>query len=326
MVIEEQQKPPPTQLDLFAENLPYKPYCSDEKGALQVRKKATAINKKYIQHNQPSLCHWLVYDYDKSGALDHIGQQHLPVPNIVATNPANGNSHLFYRLADPVCTSELAHQKPLALLAKIDFVLTEKLDADRGYQGFISKNVLHQHWQVLEVNKEPWHLADFLDWLELPKRLPKRAETQGLGRNCTMFERCRLWAYRQVLNYRLAGSKKGFAEAVLKHCEEINNSFPTPLNFAEVKSTAKSISNWTWKHYTGSGSMSDEAWAKYVADTHTPDVQRKRQAIQVATRQEATKKAREQAKEMKAMGSTQAEISKALGVNQGTVSRWLKVA
>jgi hypothetical protein len=325
MVIEEQEKTTSTQLELFAENLPHKPYCSDEKGWLQIRPKSTAVGKKYIQHNQPSLVHWLVYDYDRAGALDHIGQNQLPVPNIVATNPANGNSHLFYRLADPVCTSDHARLKPMHLLAKIDFVMTEQLDADAGYQGFISKNVLHKHWQVQEVNQHPWQLADFLEWIDLPKRLPKRAHTQGLGRNCTMFEKARFWAYSQVLSYRLAGNRKAFADAVLGHCESINESFPSPLNFSEVRSTAKSISTWTWKHYTGA-SRSEEDWAKYVADTHTPELQRKRQALQVASRQEATKTARQQAFEMKTGGSTQKAIAEALGVNQATISRWLKAS
>ena len=323
MVIEEQEKTTQTQLELFAEHLPHKPYCSDEKGWLQVRQKATAINKRYIQHNQPCMVHWLVYDYDRAGALEHIGQNQLPAPNIVATNPANGNSHLFYRLADPVCTSDFARRKPMHLLAKIDYVMTEQLEADAGYQGFISKNVLHKHWQVQEVNQHPWNLADFLEWIDLPKKLPKRAEVQGLGRNCTMFEKARFWAYSQVLSYRLAGNRKAFADAVLEHCKSINESFPSPLNFSEVRSTAKSISTWTWKHYTGA-SRSDEDWAKYVADTHTPELQRKRQAKQVASRQEATKTAREQAKTMKAGGSTQKAIAEALGVNQATISRWLK--
>ena len=323
MVIEEEQKTTQKQLALFAESLPRKPYCADEKGYLQIRTKAVAVSKKYIQHNPPSTCHWLVYDCDYAGALEHIGQQHLPVPNIVATNPANGNSHLFYKLADPVCTSELAHQKPLHLLAKIDFVMCEKLEADKGYQGFISKNVLHSHWLVQEVNKDAWQLADFLEWLDLPARLPKRAQVQGLGRNCTLFEKARFWAYSQVLSYRLTANRKGFAEAVLKHCESINAEFPSPLNFSEVRSTAKSISTWTWKHYTGA-SRSDEDWAKYVADTHTPEKQRARQVKQVASRQEATKTARQQAFEMKAGGSTQQDIAKALGVSQQTVSRWLK--
>lgn len=324
MVIEEEQKTTSTQLELFADSLPKKPYCTDEKGWLQIRSKATAIKKKYIQHNRPGLCCWMVYDCDYAGALEHVSNNNLPAPNIIATNPANGNSHLFYLLADPVCTSDNARPKPLHLLSKIDFVMSEKLNADPGYQGFISKNVLSEAWHVQEVNKTAWNLADFLDWIDIPERLPKRAEVQGLGRNCTMFEKCRHWAYRQVLNYRLIGDRKGFADAVLKHCEAINNGFPAPLNFSEVKSTAKSISTWTWKHYTGSGSMSAEDWAKYVADTHTPEKQRARQKKQVASRKEATKTAREQAKAMRQGGSTIRAIAAALSVSVGTVSNWLK--
>lgn len=323
MVVEEEQKTP-TQLELFVENLPRKPYCSDVKNALQIRSKATAITRKYIQHNQPHLVHWLVYDYDKSGALDHIAQNWLPVPNFVATNPKNGHSHLFYRLADAVCKSDNARQKPLHLLAKIDHVLTGLLDADVGYQGFISKNVLNKFWDVQEVNREAWNLGDFLEFFDLPARLPKRAETQGLGRNCTMFEKCRQWAYRQVLGYRLAGNRKGFCDAVLTHCESINNGFPSPLNFSEVRSTAKSISSWTWKHYTGSGSMSDEQWAKHIADTHTPDKQRARQAKQVASRRAKTAGKQAEALALSLKGVKQAEIALAVGVSQQTVSRWLK--
>ena len=324
MVIEEEEKTTSTQLELFEERLPSKPYSADEKGYLRISSKAHAIKRKYIQHNRPGLCGWLVFDCDYAGALHHVGDNQLPAPNLVATNPANGNSHLYYLLADPVCTSDNARPKPLHLLAKIDFVMSQALNADPGYQGFISKNVLSDAWHVQEVNKTPWNLGDFLDWLDLPEKLPKRAEIQGLGRNCTMFEKGRFWAYRQVLNYRLLGNRKGFAEAVLKHCEAINNGFPAPLNFSEVKSTAKSIASWTWKHYTGSGSMSAEEWAKYVADTHTPEKQRARQAKQVAKRQEATKTARQQAFEMRLEGCTQKAIAEALGVSQKTISNWLK--
>ncbi len=34
------------QLDLFEENLPHKPYCSDQKGWLKIRPKAIASLKK----------------------------------------------------------------------------------------------------------------------------------------------------------------------------------------------------------------------------------------------------------------------------------------
>ena len=169
-------------------------------------------------------------------------------------------------------------------------------------------------------------LGRFLGVDRHPQETSKRAQTQGLGRNCTMFEEARHWAYRQVLNYRLTGNKDGFATAVLKHCEALNEGFRPPLYFAEVKATAKSIANWTWRNYTKAGAKTDEEWAKYVADTHTPDKQRARQALQVESRQEATKTARQQAFEMKAGGSTQKDIAKALGVSEATICRWLKVA
>jgi hypothetical protein len=323
MVLEEQEKSTSTQLDLFAENLPNKPYCTDDKSWLQIRKKATAIKKKYIQHNQPQMVHWLVYDCDYAGALEHVGDNQLPAPNLIATNPENGNSHLFYRLADAVCKSDLARRKPLSLLAKIDFVLTEKLEADKGYQGFISKNLLHPHWIVQEVHQQPWNLGDFLEWIDIPTRLPKRAQTQGLGRNCTMFEKARFWAYSKVLSYRLTSTRSKFYEAVLGYCETINQGFPSPLNHSEVRSTAKSVALWTWRNYTGA-SRSDEDWAKYVAETHTPEIQRERQALQAESRREKTQKTREQAKAMRAEGSTIRAIAEALSVSVGTISNWLK--
>ena len=41
--------------------------------------------------------------------------------------------------------------------------------------------------------------------------------------------------------------------AVLSHCEA-SNTFPEPLPYGDVKSTAKSVARWVWKHYTGNGS------------------------------------------------------------------------
>lgn len=312
-----------SQLDLFERNLPYRPYCSDEKSWLRIRPKSTAIGKKYIQHNPPSLIHWLVYDCDYPNALEHVVSKMLPVPNVIATNPENGNSHLFYKLADPVCTSDVARIKPLSLLSKIDYALSKKLNADAGYQGLVCKNILHQYWDVEEVNQSPWKLADFLNRIEVPKRLPKKAKVQGVGRNCTMFENARLWAYSQVLSYRVAGNKKAFEDAVLRHCEDINEGFATPLLSSEVRGVARNISRWTWKKYIGSYKPADE-WAVYVAETHTSEKQRARQVKQVETRNAATKKKREEAIRLREKGLTQQAIADQLGTSQRTISTWLK--
>ena len=318
MLLKEEEKQA-TQLDLFNEHLPNKPYCTDEKSAgIFIRSKTFAVVKKYIQHNQPCQHRWLVYDCDYWGALEHIGQNHLPVPNLIATNPKNGHSHLFYGLTTPVVTSEKGRKKPLSLLAKIDFVLCEKLMADQAYVGLISKNPLKNTvWEVQEVNPDSWDLGDFLEFLDLPDKLPKISKLVGFGRNVTIFETARRWAYKEVLAYRLTSNQASFFDCVLSQCQSINQTFPTPLALSEVKATAKSISKWVWKYYTGR-----------VADDLFSQIQAKRGKAgglksgrgRTSTDQEKRLKARS----MRSEGATQTSIAKAIGVSQGTISNWLK--
>lgn len=309
------------QLELFDLHLPLKPYCTDEKSAgLVIRPKAVAAIKKYIQHNQPCNHRWLVYDCDYYGALEHVGQNHLPAPNLIATNPKNGHSHLFYGLKTPVITSENARKKPLNLLAKIDFVLCEKLMADVGYVGLISKNPLKKTvWDVQEINPNSWELLDFLEFLELPEKLPKISKLVGFGRNVTIFETARRWAYKQVLAFRLGGNSASFFECVLSQCQSINQTFPKPLAFSEIKAIAKSISRWTWKNYVGR--VSDDLFSK---------IQSKRGKLgglkSGRGRSSGDKENRLKARSMRSQGATQTAISKAIGVSQGTISNWLKSA
>ena len=72
--------------------------------------------------------------------------------------------------------------------------------------------------------------------------------------------------------------------------------------------------------------MSNEEWAKYVADTHTPELQRKRGKASGEARRAMKAGKQAQAIQMDREGLKQAEIAQALGVSQQTISRWLKVA
>lgn len=320
MLLKEKEKEKQaTQLNLFNEHLPLKPYCTDEKSAgLVIRSKAFATIKKYIQHNQPCQHRWLVYDCDYWGALEHIGQNHLPVPNLIATNPKNGHSHLFYGLTTPVVTSEKGRKKPLSLLAKIDFVLCEKLMADQGYIGLISQNPLKNTvWDVHEVNPHSWDLGDFLEFLDLPEKLPKLSKLVGFGRNVTIFETARRWAYKEVLAYRLASNQAKFFECVLAQCQSINQTFPAPLALSEVKATAKSIARWTWKNYVGR--VSDGLFSQIQAKRGKAGGLKSGRG-RTSTDQEKRLKARSMALD----GATQASIAQVVGVSQGTISNWLK--
>lgn len=299
----------------FARSLPNRPYVSNdlERFGLQVRGRGIADLYRYVQHNQPSMCRWLVIDCDYPGALDRARAKRLPLPTYSAVNPENGHSHLLYELRDPVCTSDLAHWKPLNLLRRIEYQLREELEGDPGYGGFICKNVLNEHWQTEEVNPTPWGLLDFQKYLELPKRLPKKANTQGLGRNCSLFEIVRREAYASVLEYRLAGALEAFTGYIQAQVIQHNSKLPTPLASPEVRSIAKSIANWTWKNYIGR--LSDEEFSKR---------QQKRGALGGKAKGQANAEKRAEALKMASEGAKQQAIADALGVSKMTISRWLR--
>lgn len=245
------------QLELFENSLANRPYCSDELlYGVQVLPKSEAVFKKYIQTNQPALFGFLTQDCDYPNALEWCLEQNGPPPNFSVINKKNGRSHLFWGLNAPVCRTEIAHRKPLEYLACIQYALREKVKADRGYTGLIAKNPLSSHWLVVEVRKDFYDLNELAEYLEVPAKLPSHARVLGVGRNCTLFDSGRRWAYKQVLKYRLTGDRDGFYEAV-EHALEDMNDFPDPLPFSEVRQIAKSIAKWTWKHYTKQWSDKD---------------------------------------------------------------------
>jgi hypothetical protein len=100
-----------------------------------------------------------------------------------------------------------------------------------------------------EDTYELGYLADFVDIKGFPK---KQHLDQGLGRNCHVFDTARKWAYSEIRNYWDSGYTQ-WQQAVLAHCQSINNGFTESLDHNEIKATAKSISKWTWKNISKSG-------------------------------------------------------------------------
>jgi hypothetical protein len=239
-------------LDRFYSDLPNKPYCTDYLGMLDIRPKAQAVKRKYIQHNQPCLVSYFVFDIDQPDAAAAWLDAGLPDPCWTSQNLENGHCHICYRLAIPFPTSDIAHIKPIRYAAAVQAALAEKLGADVGYSGLITKNPLHPHWCTRIVTEYTYkldELAKFVDLVGFPK---KKHLDQGLGRNCNIFDTTRKWAYSEIRNY-WGKNYSQWLGAVLAHCQGINNGFTEPLSHNEVKATAKSISKWTWKNMSKSG-------------------------------------------------------------------------
>lgn len=68
----------------------------------------------------------------------------------------------------------------------------------------------------------------------------------GLGRNVSHFNRLRLWAYKAVNAYR-AEDFETWHRCVQEKAAECNN-FTPPMDWNEIKHTAKSVATWVWRH------------------------------------------------------------------------------
>lgn len=233
----------------FTNRLPRRPYCSNDLASgLLVRPAVTALLHRHIQPNAPLEAAWLVFDLDYPGAALSWEKANLPPPTMTVVNPQNAHAHVFYGLVAPVCLSDAARNAPIRYAAALQAAFVAKLCADPGYAGLIAKNPLHNAWRVLTVPKL-YDLGELAEYVDLPKRLPKRAEF-GLGRNCTLFDTLRGWAYQWVREYKRNGASREQWQAAVLGQAQILNDFPKRLAFSEVKGMAKSVARWTWSRFS----------------------------------------------------------------------------
>lgn len=295
------------QLQLFRDRLPAKPYHTDDLASgLLIRSAERAALARYIQPNGPTHRYWLVYDIDRPGAAMDWSDRGAPPPSITAMNPANGHAHLIYGLETSVRIAPDAKSAPLRYAAAVDCALQRVLDADASYSGLICKNPLHPHWQVTSWEPRLYTLADLDSWLDLQPAQDrrKRLPDYGLGRNCNLFEKLRIWAYKAI--------RQGWPQldrwraACLDRALMYNAQFTVPLDQQEVSHVAWSVARYTFKRFSPAGFS---AW----------------QAAQGRRKGEKTRALMlPLAREKAAQGLSQREIAQSLGVSQKTVSNWLR--
>ena len=257
-------------LELFNERLPNKPYFSDDLHfGVRIAGKERAILAKYIQFNQPHAMFWLGFDVDRAGAAIDWSDRDAPAPTLTISNPENGHAHLLYALETSIRTAPDGKMKPLKYAAAVENALRKKLGADVGYSGLICKNPNHGHWKIAVWQPELYTLDWLADSLDLNAANDKEIVADyGLGRNCTLFDKTRKWAYRAI--------RQGWPEyeqwlqACYERARGYNQNFISPLDDSEVMGIAKSISKWTIKI------MNESAFYKYVSDTHSSEIQSKR--------------------------------------------------
>jgi hypothetical protein len=237
-------------------DMPHKPHYGYQKGEpLHIGRKEVAIQKaRLIQFNSPISIKYLVIDIDDNNALFSYLDKGLPPPHIIVENLVNGHCHYIYELVLPVLTSIKANLHPIRYFTNIQRQLNHEFDADVGFTHYICKNplIVDDRQRVLYGQFPAYTLDDLAKYVDLDKVPPaKKLESfANGGRNCELFDGSRFWAYSQKESYAQIGF---FSKAVLNYALEFNDAnFQIPLGYNEVVNTARSVSEWTWKHYDGS--------------------------------------------------------------------------
>lgn len=195
----------------------------------------------------PMYRHYLSFDLDEQGAAFKFEDTNLPAPTIITINPANKHCHYLYHLKTPVAYHKNSRSKPQQYFEAIQDAVTTRLKADTAYSHTITKNPLHERWQVI-TNRTSYDLGDFLEYvdinkLNLDKSLMEKMDCRG--RNDLLFHTLRLWGYRSVHKFI---TEESWRQEAQNKAQEINNGFSDPLPFKEIINTANATSKWIWKN------------------------------------------------------------------------------
>ncbi|BCX89989.1 plasmid replicase (plasmid) [Methylomarinovum tepidoasis] len=221
-----------------------------------------------------------------------------------------------------------ARDTPMRYLAAIESAFTATLEADPGFGGLLTKNPAYPLWHVLRGPRIGYELNELAEWVDLERFKPKRGwkvDEVGVGRNVTLFDRLRYWAYRNVLEYKKEGGLDGW-NAWLSACNTraltFNGDFAAPLDGREVWWVAKSVAKWVWQRF------SLEKRQELIQRTHTPEQQarrgRKGGKKSGEVRRAMSEEKRASARLMRAQGMSYRAIAKELEVSLGIVHKWCR--
>ncbi|WP_432537881.1 replication initiation protein [Kineococcus arenarius] len=220
-----------------------------------------ALSRRYLEHSPRALLSMLVIDVDHDDTLLRALQTPMthPMPSWIAESPT-GRGHVGWVLKTPVCRTDAARLEPMRFAAKVEEGLRRSLDGDVGYAGLLTKNPVHDDWVTTWGTDELYELRDLAAGLGelMPRTLPRKtADASGLGRNCTLFNRVRLWAYRACRRY---DDRAEWEEVVEAFALAVNHEFAVPLPAGEVGHTAQSVARWVWRNgFTAEGFRAEQA-------------------------------------------------------------------
>ena len=245
---------------------------------MYARDKGDAVNFRYIQHSHPNMRRWIVVDLDHEDWFFRLEDSGLPMPTYTTCNPNTGHAHAAWLLSDPVSFGIGSRQKPQMYMQAVHRGFTRRLDGDFRYHGLFTQTPFHENWQTYRFSDVAYKLSELDDVLTpLDKKFTVAEKIEsGWGRNCTIFDRIRQIAYREVRRIKLRNGQKSELNMLIEFAAfELNSEFAQPLGKNEILSTVKSVVNFAWDKYVGGDSDAQRKrvmirWDKPGARVGTP--------------------------------------------------------
>lgn len=237
--------------------LPLWPLASDDlREGIYRTSRGQARGKRYIETNPQALSNLLVVDIDHSdAALRAIWGAGPIMPTAVVENPANGHAHAVWALREPFTRTEYARRKPLAFAAAVTEGLRRRVDGDKGYSGLIMKNPEHDAWNTEVFTNKQYSMGELADALgdHMPApgwKRTRRKNPVGLGRNCSIFESARTFAYPAARRIRLRSEHarpedyRALNVTISTEVALLNAGYRNPLPLSEERAITRSIHKW----------------------------------------------------------------------------------
>lgn len=274
--------------------------------------------------------HYLMTDHD-NGPAGRAHELYDLRPNIVVYNPTKPERHqAFWLLRDAVhCQPEAQGRKPYQYLRAIEAAFDARYGCDPHFARHIHRNPLCLLSDAVWLHERPYTLSELAGVVSLThaglKRTAERSGrlTEGSGRNCTLFDELRLWAYRQAASAQAVDYDVWHRQVMTRAIAL--NGFQQPLPAAEVYGVARSVAEFVYYRYepgTGSTELTPEYRAKQAERGRRGGL-----ASKGGGRPSKSGKAAEElikaVVQLKGDGLTNRDIADDLGIGVASVSRYL---
>jgi hypothetical protein len=291
--------------------------------------KSDAVRYPWIAHNEGNIS-YLIVDVDRPVTRYEIYDAHLPDPNFLVLNRISGHCQYFWRLHTPVYSWPSQRQsRAYSYYEAIETQFVKKLRGDPDFVGHMAKNPLHKKWDIQIGRDDPYELNELAEWSLFGKKNKTSEVTisdDPAGRNCSLFDELRSWAYTRHSEANQA-SYEAWLDQVMTRSFALNTAFQNRLSIAEVRSVAKSVARFVYFRYQpGSGEQKNRGRDSDVIQSSMDVSERQRVS---AERTNAARKSATELKIIDAVGQliktekrvTAASVSRIVGIHRNTVSR-----